>query len=42
MAEDELGDKFDEVKFHDALLKYGSMNFEIIENSIDQYIAENE
>ena len=42
MAEDELGDKFDEVKFHDALLKYGSMNFEIVENSIDQYIEENE
>lgn len=42
MAEEELGDKFDEVAFHDALLKNGSVNFSIVEESILDYIDENE
>ncbi len=40
-AEEELKDNFDEIKFHDALLKYGSLNFDIITNNVNQYIKEN-
>ncbi len=40
-AENELKDNFDIVKFNNALLKYGSLNFDIITNNVNEYISEN-
>ncbi|MDO4467211.1 MAG: DUF885 family protein [Bacillota bacterium] len=40
-AQQELGDKFDNVQFNDALLRSGSVNFDIITQSIHRYIEEN-
>lgn len=40
-AEEELKDNFDEIKFHDSLLKYGSLNFDIITNNVNEYISAN-
>lgn len=42
MAEEECGKNFDEVAFHQALLKNGSVNFEIVEDSIMDYIDQYE
>ena len=39
-AEKSLGNNFDPVQFHEALLQSGSMNFDIITNNIEQYIKE--
>ena len=40
-AKNELKDDFDIVKFNNALLKYGSLNFDIITNNVNQYISAN-
>ncbi len=40
-AENELKDNFDSIKFHNALLKYGSLNFDIIKNNVNEYINAN-
>lgn len=40
-AQEELGDKFDNVAFNAALLQSGDVNFDIISRSIDQYIEKN-
>lgn len=37
-AMDEMGDAFDEVAFNQALLKAGSVNFDIVKDNIDAYI----
>ena len=39
-AEATLGDKFDERKFHDALLLQGSLPMAVLEQRIDAWIAE--
>lgn len=39
-AQEELGDKFNDKDFHQALIKNGQTYFSIIEESIDQYIEE--
>ena len=38
-AQDELGNKFDEVSFNQALLESGNVPFMIVERHIDEYIA---
>ena len=40
-AEDELGDKFDEVEFHRVLLDAGPCQFYLLEEKVDAYIKEN-
>jgi len=37
-AEQELGTKFDQREFHDALLKNGALPLEILEEQVDEYI----
>ena len=37
-AEEELGDRFDEVKFHQALLDVGPCQFSILQAQLDEYI----
>ncbi len=39
LAEKELGDKFDEKEFHNALLEAGSVNFSIVERNVNEYIT---
>jgi prolyl oligopeptidase len=39
-AETELGDKFDIREFHDAVLKNGAVSLQVLEDVIDQWIAE--
>jgi uncharacterized protein (DUF885 family) len=41
-AEDALGNKFDEIEFHKALLEGGPLNFDVIERNINDYIAQNQ
>ena len=38
-AQDELGNKFDEVSFNQAFLESGNVPFMIVERHIDEYIA---
>ena len=38
-AEQELGDSFDPVAFHDALLKDSAVPFSIVQKNIDEYVA---
>lgn len=40
-AEEELGDKFDEVAFHKVLLDAGPSQFYLLRNLVDKYIEEN-
>lgn len=40
-AESELGEKFDEKAFNDALLKSGNVPFSIVNKNIDEYITNN-
>ena len=40
-AKEELGSDFDTKEFNAALLKYGSVNFDIVARAIDEYIEEN-
>ncbi len=40
-AEDELGDKFDEVEFHKVILDAGPSQFFLIKEQVDEYIKEN-
>jgi uncharacterized protein (DUF885 family) len=37
-AQKELGDKFDQLEFHDAVLKNGALPLEILEEQVDDYI----
>ena len=37
-AKDALGDKFDYVKYHEAVLKNGPLPFNILEGAVDEYI----
>jgi hypothetical protein len=37
-AREELGDKFDQREFHDAVLKNGALPLEILEEQVDDYI----
>ena len=39
-AEEATGEKFDPVRFHDAVLKRGSTMFEIVDKNVARYIAE--
>lgn len=39
-AEKQLGDTFNEKRFHEALLEMQDVNFEIVERNIDDYISE--
>lgn len=39
-AEDELGDKFDSVGFNNALLQAGNVRFDIVQENIDAWIAQ--
>jgi uncharacterized protein (DUF885 family) len=38
-AQNQLGDKFDQREFHDAVLKQGSLPLEILDEQINDYIA---
>lgn len=38
-AQQELGDKFDQREFHDAMLKNGSLPLEILEEQVNDYVA---
>ena len=40
-AKSRLRSKFDNVDFHNALLQYGEVNFNIVEQSVNEYINEN-
>lgn len=40
-AKKELGNKFDDVKFHEALLKSGCVPFTIVEKNVENYIETN-
>lgn len=40
-AKSRLNSKFDNVDFHNALLQYGEVNFNIVKQSINEYISEN-
>lgn len=40
-AEEELGDKFNDVDFNNALLSVGNLKFSIIEENVSDYIREN-
>lgn len=37
-AKKQLGDKFKNIEFNDALLKYGSVTFDLVEQNINEYI----
>ena len=37
-TQQELGDKFDQREFHDAVLKNGALPLEILEEQINDYI----
>ena len=37
-AEKELGEKFDQREFHDAVLKNGALPLEILEEQVDHYV----
>ena len=39
-AREALQDKFDPVQFNAALIKWGNVKFSLIEDSVDQYIAQ--
>lgn len=41
LAKDQLGNQFDSIDFHNALLQYGNVNFNLIEESINDYIEQN-
>ena len=38
----EMGDKFDYVSYHEALLKNGPLPFNILEGAVKEYISENQ
>ena len=40
-AMDKLGDNFDEMKFHEALLSSGSAPFKVVKDNIEEYIKAN-
>ena len=40
-AEEALGDKFNDKDFHQALIKNGARNFDVVEEQINEYISEN-
>ena len=40
-AKSRLRSKFDNVDFHNALLQYGEVNFNIVKQSVNEYINEN-
>ena len=40
-AKTELGDKFDIKDFHDHILSFGSIPMNILEEKVDEFIAEN-
>jgi uncharacterized protein (DUF885 family) len=39
-AQKELGEKFDQREFHDAVLKNGALPLEILEEQVNDYIQE--
>ena len=41
-AEHKLGDKFDPVAYHKAVLDYGPCQFEVLKYKLEEYILENQ